>query len=116
MPVQPRKGVRKALWTDKDLSGQSDDLRRIFSGIKDTDYKKFTGLYQKGITFKTDGPPLCVECCRCRDPRTPTTPIAHGAAVSFDLKGDGIEITRIDGLIFGTLYLEMIFRITYGDV
>lgn len=116
MPIQPRKGVRKALWSDKDLDQQSNDVRQINSRIPDFEYRKFTGLYQRGITFKTNGPPLCIECTRCRDPRRPTVPIAHGAAVSFDLKGDGIEITRIDGLIFGTLYLEMIFRITYGEV
>jgi hypothetical protein len=116
MSTQPRKGVRKSLWSDKDLSGQSDDIRRIFQAVPDTEFKRFEGLYQKGIVLKTKGPPLAVECIRCRNPKVPTTPIAHGAAVSFDLKGDGVEITRIDGLIFGTLYLEMIFRITYGDV
>lgn len=112
-----RKGLRKALWSDRQLDNQSNDLRDIIGRIPDVEYKKFLGLYQTGITFPVAAPPLCVECVRCRDPRQPQTPIPHGAAVSFDLSGSGgIKITLVEGLTFSGQYLEMIFRITYGDV
>lgn len=116
MSDQPRKGLRKALWTDRALDNQSNDLRGMFARVPDTEFKKFAGLYQQGIVLRTKGPPLAVECIRCRDPRVPTSTVAHGSAVSFDLKDDGVTITRIDGLTFGTQFLEIIFRITYGDV
>lgn len=111
-----RTRLRKALWSDKPLADQSLDLRGIFERIPDAEIKVHVGLYNLGLTLQVDGKPIAIELIRCRIPATPETPVAHGSAVSFDIKQQGALIQRIDGLTPGaaTTY-EFTFRITYGD-
>lgn len=111
-----RKRLRQALWSDKSLDIQSRGIREIFATIPDVEIRPFVGLYQTGLTLKVEDKPVAIELIRCRIPATPETPVAHGNAVSFDLKPQGALITRIDGLTPGaaTIY-EFTFRITYGD-
>lgn len=112
-----RRHLRQAIWSDKQLGVQSQDLREIFKRIPDHEIKVHVGLYNTGLTLQVDGKPVAIELIRCRTPGAPKTPVPYGAAVSFDLatNGDAL-ITSIQGLTAGaaTQY-EFTFRITYGD-
>lgn len=111
-----RRRLRQAIWDNKQLGQQSQDLREIFKRITDSEIKVHVGLYNVGLTLQVDGKPIAIELIRCRIPGTPETPVAHGAAVSFKLKPQGAEITRLEGLTAGTATTyEFTFRITYGD-
>jgi hypothetical protein len=104
-----RKRLRQALWADKSLDNQSRDLREIFDNIRDEETRKVAAPYQANMVLKVGSKPVS----------TPDTPVVHGTAVGFRLKGSGAElaavITRIDQMTPGATKYEFTFRITYGD-
>lgn len=114
-----RKRLRKALWQDRSLDNQTADLREIFDNIRDEEYRVVSGPYQASMTLKVDSKPIAIECIRVVNPAAPDTPVTHGTAVGFRLKGTGAElaavITRIDQMTPAATKYEFTFRITYGD-
>jgi hypothetical protein len=114
-----RKRLRQALWADKSLDNQSRDLREIFDTIRDEETRKISASYQANMTLKVGSKPVSIECVRVVNPAAPDTPVVHGTAVGFRLKGSGAElaavITRIDQMTPGATKYEFTFRITYGD-
>lgn len=114
-----RKRLRQALWQDRSLDNQSRDLREIFANIRDEEYRAVEASYQANMTLKVDSKPVAIECVRVVNPGAPDTPVVHGTAVGFKLKGSGAElaavITRIDQMTPGATKYAFTFRITYGD-
>lgn len=114
-----RKRLRKALWQDRALDNQTADLREIFANIRDEEYRVLSAPYQASMVLKVDSKPTAIECVRVVNPAAPETPVVHGTAVGFKLKGSGNElaavITRIDQMTPGATKYEFTFRITYGD-
>jgi len=87
----------------------------MFASIQDVELRKYTGLYQTGLTLRVEERPECIELVRCVNPASPDTPVVFGSAVNFVMTAAGAKITRIEDLTPGATKYEFTFRITYGD-